>query len=670
MNTRIVAFGLWLFCIHQNVLAQALTGTQEILMQSILDSAEHYKLTDARRTFEFVSVILNEVPEQGNEKMYIRALTLAANSQKMIGTKQSALSFVAHALRLSYEIDDATSIVRAAYMKATIFDQNDDLDSSLVYYQEVLSNFESGMDSFYISAANTNIGDIYHTIGNIQKAEEYILRGYRLSQSMEEYAKLFALSAVIAFYSRQNNPKYLPYLDTFAMSDFYQKASPASRLAHFDSFLRLDESTDEERERFLREVYIYSQSNGSLVNQVGFGLKLYEHLDRMQRFREAHHLLLELEQKAKLSGNSFGVEEVTRALYENGRSRNDLPDALKHLERRFELRDSLLSEENADRLTEMNIRFETAQKDHEIAQQKTRIEQANRDRNFLMALAVLLAALAALAYFFFRNKARTTRRIAEQDKLIHEQEKVRMQREREVAELTASLDTQERERNRIARDLHDGLGSLMSGISAQIETLRAQSSVTSTASPHLSQLRDMVKEATSELRRTSYELMPASLLRQGLEPAMRDLCMNLLVKNGIEPVLEINADLTTLNHEQQLTLYRIIQELLNNIVKHAGAKNVLIQFNNYDHEISLIVEDDGKGFDVASKKEHGGLGLGSLQSRVNLLKGFLDIASMPGEGTTVTVNFKMAEGQNGRKVNQEQTEGGRAEWQKGKSRTA
>ena len=134
--------------------------------------------------------------------------------------------------------------------------------------------------------------------------------------------------------------------------------------------------------------------------------------------------------------------------------------------------------------------------------------------------------------------------------------------------------------------------------------------------------------------------MPAKLLRQGLEPAIRDLCMNLLVKNGIDPSLEVNTDLSELDAEQQLTLYRIIQELLNNIVKHAGAKKAFIQFNKFGEEFSLVVEDDGKGFDVEDRKKDGGLGLGSLSSRVILLQGFLDIASIPGEGTTVTVNFK------------------------------
>lgn len=332
---------------------------------------------------------------------------------------------------------------------------------------------------------------------------------------------------------------------------------------------------------------------------------------------------------------------VTKALYENSKSRGDLTGALQYLERHSEIRDSLLSDENTNRISELNIKFETAQKDHEIEQQKIKLNQERRDRNFFILLALMLFAMAIIILIYFRNRARSSQRIAEQQKVIHRQETEQMQKEKEVAELTATLESQEKERNRIARDLHDGLGSMMSGISSQIEYLRAQPAIEQVSQPYLAQLKDMVKDATSELRRTSYELMPAKLLRQGLEPAIRDLCLNLLVKNGIEPSLEISADLISLHPEEQLTLYRIIQELLNNIVKHAAARHVLIQFTRFDNELSLVVEDDGKGFDVATKKLDGGLGLGSLGSRVNLLKGFLDIASTPGEGTTVTVNFNV-----------------------------
>ena len=251
-----------------------------------------------------------------------------------------------------------------------------------------------------------------------------------------------------------------------------------------------------------------------------------------------------------------------------------------------------------------------------------------------------MTSLVVMIFIFFRNKARTARRLAEQDRVIHEQERQRMIRETELAELTASLETEERERNRIARDLHDGLGSLMSGISAQVEFLRSLPEVSDVGSVQLNRLREMVKDATSDLRRTSHELMPVGLLRHGLESAVSDLCMNLLVRNGIEPQFEFPEHFGSLSQDEELILYRIVQELLNNIVRHARATQVLLQFTRFEDDVSLVVEDNGVGFNVSDLDSRGGLGLGSLKSRLDLLKGVMDIASSPGDGTTVTINYK------------------------------
>ena len=127
----------------------------------------------------------------------------------------------------------------------------------------------------------------------------------------------------------------------------------------------------------------------------------------------------------------------------------------------------------------------------------------------------------------------------------------------------------------------------------------------------------------------------------GLEPALRDLCMNLIVKNGLEATVEFHADLSQLNADQQLIVYRVVQELFHNIIKHAKASHVLLQLSMFEDQLTLIIEDDGRGFSVEEKTLNG-IGLGSIRSRVDLLSGFLDISSVPGEGTTVTINFPLS----------------------------
>lgn len=638
---RLLTLSICLYLFSLQAGAQEITGEEKKAVAALMDSAKHYELISPQRTLEIANTILAKVPLKGNEKLYVTTLLLATNSLKMVSKKEESLNLIHQALTISEAIGDIDLQIRSNFMKATIFGQDDDQDSSLVYYQKVINLHYPGHDPYFVSSSYMNIGQVYNAIGSLQKAEEYLLKGYQLSSS-DEYAKIFTLSTLINFYATNHNPKYLTYLDTLAMSDFYKKASTASFMAHFDTFLSLDEASDPEKEKTLREVYSHALKNGSLSNQVGYGMRLFEQLLLMHKHEEARLLLLELYQIAKEAKNATHVAAITKQLYEINKTMGNLPEALTYLERHSQLRDSLLSDENATRISELNIKFEAAQKDNEINQQRQQLEQARRNRIFLILLTILLFILGLVTFIYFRNRARTARRIAAQDKLIHQQESDRLRKEKEVAELIATLDSQEKERHRIARDLHDGLGSMMSGISSQIEYLRSLPAESITQHPQLNQLKELVKEASAELRRTSYELMPAKLLRQGLEPAIRDLCFNLLVKNGIEPTMEVNTELTSLTSEEQLTLYRIIQELLNNIVKHAEARNVLIQFTRFENEISLVIEDDGKGFDVDVKRQDGGLGLGSLGSRVSLLNGFLDIGSKINEGTTVTINFMLS----------------------------
>ncbi|MBL0005607.1 MAG: sensor histidine kinase [Saprospiraceae bacterium] len=365
-------------------------------------------------------------------------------------------------------------------------------------------------------------------------------------------------------------------------------------------------------------------------------MKLNALLVEQKKHHESRLLLPELLELAVVSRNGRVEAEVNQALYENAKALGEPVKALMYMERFNAINDSLHLEDMQTQIQDLNVKFEVAQKDHEIERQNISLQQGRRNRNFLMLIIGLLAGMAVLTILYFRSRIRTARRLREQEEIIHQQDKEKLRQEKELVQLTTSLDSQERERTRIARDLHDGLGSLMSGISAQVENLLFKDP----ANSHYTSLKELVKETATELRRTSYELMPATLLRMGLDPAIRDLCFNLLVKNGIEPRLELEADVTHLSSDQQLIVYRILQELLHNIVKHAAATHVLVQLNSFDDEMTLVVEDDGKGFLIDNSTSYG-IGLGSIKSRVDLLGGFLDIASSPGEGTTVTINFQI-----------------------------
>ena len=613
--------------------AQKLTEEQERHVQSLLDSSEHLKLKDPPRSLSFALQALDWLPEEGYEKMRTFANLRAANSEKIGSNREAALAYANTAIEISTSILDSNLMMRSVFMKASILGFYDEADSALVYFQKTIDYYKPGFDVFYAANAYTNIGGLFRNMGDIDKAENYFLKGYAISRG-DDYSWIFTLSRLISFYAAADNPKYIAYLDTFSMSDFARTGEKSTVAAHFWTFLNLGNATIQEKEKKLWELYDYLQQEGSPTHQVEFGIKLNDLLVEQKKYTESRQLLTELLLVATKADNGQMTASVNRALYENAKHLNQTADALGYLERFSVINDSLHIAERQKQIQELNVKFEVTQKDHEIERQNFKLEQAKRNRNFLILIILMMTLIAVMSILYFRNRIRTARRLRAQEEIIHQRDKEKLQHEKAMVQLTASLETQEAERKRIARDLHDGIGSLMSGISAQIEHLMSKDQ----DNPQFVSLKKMVKETATELRRTSYELMPATLLRMGLDPALRDLCFNLLVKNGIEPGLEIGDRVSDISPDQQLIVYRILQELLHNIVKHAGATQVLVQLNAYDHEMTLVVEDNGKGFDV-TENTLSGIGLGSIKSRVDLLKGFLDIASTKGEGTTVTINF-------------------------------
>lgn len=616
--------GLW---------AQVLSKSQEEHVQSLLDSSEQLKLRDPAGSLSFALQALDWLPAEGYERMKIFAFLKAANAEKMGSRKESSLDYIQKALRLSESIHDTSMLMRTYFMKASIHGYYDEPDSALYYFQRSIDIYLPGMDLFYPANAYTNIGGILRNMGQEDKAETYYLKGYEMSRK-DKYTWIFTLSRLIAFYSARQDPKYFAYLDTFSNSDFVRNGSKASVAAHFYSILNLANASLQQKEDKLREIYDLAGKQSGPIHQVEIGLRLNDVLVEQQKYTASQQLLDALLTLAIRSKNGKAEAEVNQALYATSKALHATEKALAYLERFSFIHDSLHAEEIQKQIQELNVKFEVAQKDHEIERQGLKLEQGRRNRNYLLVVSALLAGLAGVTYVYFHNRIRTARRIREQEETIHTQEKERLKQEKELTRLAASLEAQESERNRIARDLHDGVGSLMSGISAQIENLIAREPENALYPP----IKQMVRDTAAELRRTSYELMPANLLRMGLEPAIRDLCLNLIVKNGIKPNFEMDADLARLTPEQQLIVYRIVQELFHNIVKHAKAKHILIQFTNYEDQVTMVIEDDGAGFDMSDKTKQG-IGLTSIKSRVDLLSGFLDIASKPGEGTTVTINF-------------------------------
>jgi signal transduction histidine kinase len=203
------------------------------------------------------------------------------------------------------------------------------------------------------------------------------------------------------------------------------------------------------------------------------------------------------------------------------------------------------------------------------------------------------------------------------------------------------LKGQEEERSRLAKDLHDGLGGLLSGVKFSLSNMKDNLIITPDNMAVFERSLDMLDTSIKELRRVAHNMMPELLTKFGLDEALKEY-VNGINATGLFTLKYQSVGMDTrIEKTTEIIIYRIVQELLNNIMKHATATEVMVQLVKEANRLSIMVEDNGKGFDTVKLKDNKGAGLTSIQSRVNYLKGRLDINSEEGKGTLVNIEFNI-----------------------------
>lgn len=228
-----------------------------------------------------------------------------------------------------------------------------------------------------------------------------------------------------------------------------------------------------------------------------------------------------------------------------------------------------------------------------------------------------------------------------QKRLLQHQEQVqRLKTTKQYQVLEATMQYQEAERRRVARDLHDEVGSMLSLVRLNLHQLVA-GMVGATENVRNSEqtIKKLLDEVIGSVRRISHDLMPVVLDKMGLVQALESLRRSVPATANATLTFECNDKSRRLEPKLELLLYRMVQELLNNTLKHAHATLIHIKLLFTDEEVILHFEDNGVGFDYAAHLQAAALGVGvvSLRSRVNLLNGNMNIHSEAGVGTRVEI---------------------------------
>jgi signal transduction histidine kinase len=222
---------------------------------------------------------------------------------------------------------------------------------------------------------------------------------------------------------------------------------------------------------------------------------------------------------------------------------------------------------------------------------------------------------------------------------IQKNRMVRLEKEHTEAILTEIINTEEKERNRIAKDLHDGIVQDITSLKFMLNAIQAEAPTK--LHPSLSQLNEEIDKISSEVRELSYQMMPITLKELGLLKALEEMMNRNLNHNKID--FEFNAlgfSDERLPEKIEVTVYRICQELINNTLKHSSATSVSLLVQLHQNMLQLTFEDDGVGFDVENVKK--GIGLDSLTSRIAWIKGSLEFDSSEiTKGTTAFIRIPL-----------------------------
>jgi len=319
------------------------------------------------------------------------------------------------------------------------------------------------------------------------------------------------------------------------------------------------------------------------------------------------------------------------------KEKGDYIKCIEYIEKQKVLTNTLNENEQKIAITEIDTKYKTEETKLQNLTLKNKL-QTNKIILFIgLALLLIITTIGVLAYKNVSKK----KTIAEQEKLIQTQKLETSLKEQELHEIDIMLESQEKERQRIANELHDNLGSLLATLKFNFQNLKRQKEVLEDKENQLFEKTDaLIDEAYQEVRNISHLKNLGVIGSHGLEIAVKKMAekMSILKKLTINVIpFGLNE---RLDNQKEITLFRMIQELCTNIIKHSQATEVNIYLTQHNKtDINIIIEDNGRGFDIKKIVTKDGIGLKSIEKKVEQMEGTFTIDSVINKGTTIIIDL-------------------------------
>ena len=532
-------------------------------------------------------------------------------------------------------VTEPRGIVLAYNNIAALYGNRNVFDSAAIYYYKALDEYDDRNlhDTLLLLNLYNNLAARLTGLDLLKEAKFYLQKTVPLSLAMSNN-RMLARSYVTysgVYISEKNWDstrlyalKALHILDTIKdpaihiiaycnLAETYLKTQPHKALYYYNKAFT--------ENKYASGVQLAPAYRG--LGKAYFELKDYKNAEKYHR--------LALEQVKSIHSYS-GLKDCYNALVSIYSATHDYKKAFEYKTNYADILDSNMNEEKLRIFGHLEVKYRTVQKDKELAQNKLLLtEQAHEIENkniilLTVCLCFLFAILFIISAYRFRKQKEDFRTKSLKNK-------------KELTQLKATMQGEERERVRIARELHDGIMIQFSAVKMNLSVLKETETLHN--EPKLGNIINSLDEAIKDLRKSAHNLMPDMLLKEGLTEAVHYFCVKLQEGTNMEIDFQSYGDLPAIAPDYELMLYRMIQELLQNTMKHASADKVIVQINYQPDTISITVEDNGKGFNPNVVSLHKGMGLHQIKERITSLNGTFHIYENKPRGSSVYIELEL-----------------------------
>lgn len=613
--------------IHDTVKLQILTDLNWNFARVDFDKSLNY----GRQELELAKKIANQkFIAQGHNDIGI-ALQQKGKFREAIEEHKKALEI---RLKLKNDMNIASSYSKLGVCSEEISDHV----ASLGYALKALAIYEKVGNKPYIAFTLNTICNMKSNLKQYDGVMEYARRGFKLaveSGNQEAIGGAWNYMAYAYEGMKKVDSAIFAGIKAYeAFREFGDSGLIASSLSNLGYYYRLAYRDKDALECYTKalNIAVNRQDSGGMAQYHINIANIYLN-ERKYEISEKHaEEALRLGEKVQVNDMLLTIYKTIAQLYA-ATGRGELANV--YYEKFATLKEQLFSNEAAQQISELQVRYDTEKKeaDNKLLQNENELKTAQLSKNRLLVifLVVGIILIIAVSYLLFIRARLKQKQVLDRELML--QKEIRSK---------AVIEAEEKERIRIARELHDGIGQQLSAAKLNIAGLQA---TIKTNKPEeelmIKNAMDLLDESVKEVRAVSHSMVPNALIKSGLVMAVREFVNKISSSGNLKVNLEIIGMSERLESTVENILFRVLQEVVNNIIKHAHASEVGIQFIKHDSDLTILIEDNGLGFDVEKKLNDpdGGIGLKNIQSRIDFLNGQVHFDSYPGKGTTITIEI-------------------------------